>query len=174
MTLEDFMNRIALSLTLSFTFAACATAPAPVEAPKVDPHAADRAAAAELVRNFQRVHFEFDSALITKDSADALAKNVGIMRRHPKLDVEVEGHCDETGSVEYNLALGQRRADSIQKYMVSAGLDGTRVRTISYGEEIPVSFGPEAHAKNRRAEFRVNLKKHPLVGDSIASYWTGR
>lgn len=168
------MNRTLLSLSFTFAFAACASAPAPTPSPKLDPHAGDRAAAAELVRNFQRVHFEFDSALITKDSADALAKNVGIMRRHPKLDVEVEGHCDETGSVEYNLALGQRRADAIQKYMVSAGLDTSRIRTISYGEEIPVSFGPDANSKNRRAEFRVNLKKHPLVGDSIASYWTGR
>lgn len=168
------MNRIVLSLTLSFAFAACARTPAVVETPKVDPYAADRAAAAELVRNFQRVHFEFDSSSITKDSADALAKNVGIMRRHPNLDVEVEGHCDESGSVEYNLALGQRRADAIQKYMVSAGLADTRVRTISYGEEFPMFYGQNADARNRRAEFRVNLKKHPMVGDSVASYWTGR
>lgn len=168
------MNRIALTLTLSFAFAACARAPAPVQSPTLDPYAADRAAAAELVRNFQRVHFEFDSSAITKDSAEALAKNVSIMRRHPNLDVEVEGHCDESGSTEYNLALGQRRADAIQKYMTSAGLADARIRTISYGEEFPMFYGPTADARNRRAEFRVNLKKHPMVGDSVASYWTGR
>lgn len=168
------MNRIALSLTLSLGLAACARTPAAVQTPTIDPYAADRAAAAELVRNFQRVHFEFDSAALTQDSAEALAKNVSIMRRHPNLDVEVEGHCDETGSTEYNLALGQRRADAIQKYMVSAGLGDGRIRTISYGEEFPMFYGPAADARNRRAEFRVNLKKHPLVGDSVASYWTGR
>src|SRR5687767_1519708 len=104
------------------------------------------AAIDEMMRNFQRVHFEFDSAQITPDTRDALAANVEIMNRFPELELEVQGHCDEQGATEYNLALGQRRADAIRKYMVVAGVTPKRVDTISFGEERPLSAGQDEGA----------------------------
>jgi peptidoglycan-associated lipoprotein len=127
---------------------------------------ARQAAMEELAKNFRRVHFEFDSSLITLGTRDALARNVEIMNRFPEVSVEIEGHCDERGSVEYNLALGQRRAEAIHRYMVTAGVDASRVKTISYGEEIPMSV---AHDVNRRAEFRLTVAEHPYVEGTVAN-----
>ena len=123
----------------------------------------------QLKKNFERVYFEFDSALLTKDSRDALADNVQIMNRFPELAVEVEGHCDDRGSIEYNLALGERRAYAIKRYMVTAGLPDDRISTISYGEERPIELaqtGP-AHQMNRRAEFRLTVED-PNVKGTVA------
>lgn len=120
----------------------------------------------ELAKNFERVYFEFDSALLTRDSRDALADNVQIMNRFPEIKVEVEGHCDDRGSSEYNLALGERRAFAIRRYMVTAGLPENRIETISYGEEKPIEIGktPLAHQMNRRAEFRVTVEDPSVKG----------
>jgi len=134
-----------------------------VEKEPRDPDAAYYVARAEAIdamqKNFARVHFEFDSTSITEDSRDALAANVTIMGKFGDLGVEVEGHCDEMGSEEYNLALGQRRADAIRKYMVTAGVASFRVKTISYGEARPFDAAEtaEAFAENRRAEFRITI-----------------
>jgi peptidoglycan-associated lipoprotein len=123
----------------------------------------------QIAKNFERVYFEFDSAILTKDSRDALADNVQIMNRFPELVVEVEGHCDDRGSVEYNLALGERRAFAIKRYMVTAGLPEDRISTISYGEERPLLIGDNgpAHQMNRRAEFRLTVEE-PNVKGSVA------
>ena len=120
--------------------------------------------------NFRRIHFEFDSASITETTRDILSQNVEIMLRHPEIAVEIEGHCDEAGSEEYNLALGQRRADSIRKYVVAEGIPGSRLKTISFGEEMPlVSGGTDGgRALNRRAEFKVVVGRN-VVGDSLTS-----
>jgi peptidoglycan-associated lipoprotein len=120
---------------------------------------ARQAAVEEMMKNFRRVHFEFDSAQITPETRDALAANVDIMRRFDELLLEVEGHCDEQGSTEYNLALGERRANAIRKYMQTAGVDAKRISTISYGEEEPLVAGSDeaAYSQNRRAEFRVRV-----------------
>jgi len=79
------------------------------------------------------------------------------MKKNPGAKVQIEGHCDERGTPEYNLALGQRRADSTKKYLVNLGIDGSRLSTISYGEEKPADPGHNeaAWAKNRRAVFDI-------------------
>ncbi|MCC7382935.1 MAG: OmpA family protein [Deltaproteobacteria bacterium] len=156
------------ALTLS---TACASSKQALREPS-DPsdgdlrRAALHAAAAEMMNNFQRVHFEFDSALITDDTREALAANVQIMRRYPELQLEVEGHCDELGATEYNLALGQRRADAIRKYMVTAGVAPSHVSTISFGEERPLVDGEDAFAENRRAEFQVTFDPFGVAASS--------
>lgn len=126
----------------------------------------------ELHKNFERVNFEYDSSLITPETRDALAANVQIMNRFPEVSVEVEGHCDARGSTEYNLALGERRAHAIRRYMVTAGVDPSRVETISYGEERPLAEGSTgiAYRENRRAEFRLRVNAHPYVQGTVAEH----
>jgi peptidoglycan-associated lipoprotein len=126
-------------------------------------------AMAEMQRNFQRVRFEYDSSLISEDTRDSLAANVEIMRQFGELGLEIEGHCDERGGVEYNLALGDRRAESIRKYMTTAGIAPYRVRTISYGEERPLTSGGDASSLevNRRAEFRITINPRGVAVGTV-------
>ena len=117
-----------------------------------------KAEAMEQVRdNFSRVHFDTDSAALDSQSKSMLAANAQIMRNHPDIRVEVQGHCDERGTTEYNLALGSRRAKAVTDYMVGAGVAKTRIDAKSYGEERPLAAGEGeiAWSQNRRAEFRV-------------------
>ena len=110
-----------------------------------------------MAYNFGRVHFGYDQATLDPASKTALAANVEIMQKFPTITVEVQGHADERGTIDYNIALGQRRADTVRTYMTSMGVDPSRVRIVSYGEEVPVSSGHDeiAWAQNRRAEFRI-------------------
>ena len=98
------------------------------------------------------VHFEFDRYDIRPGDAEILKGNAALLTRYPKMKIQIEGHCDERGTVEYNLALGERRANSTKKYLNSLGLAGDRVSAISYGKERPLDPGhnEEAWAKNRR------------------------
>jgi len=102
------------------------------------------------------IFFEFDQFTLTDEARDTLARNADYMKANPGLKVRIEGHCDERGSDEYNLALGERRASATKNYMVSLGVDGDRLAIISYGEEMPLDPGrsESAWAKNRRAEFK--------------------
>jgi peptidoglycan-associated lipoprotein len=112
---------------------------------------------AEMKANFQRVHFAYDSAYLDATSRDALKANVAIMRSYPNLQVEVQGHADERGTVEYNLGLGERRAFAVRDLMLAEGVAPSRVRTVSFGEERPLANGADdrAWSQNRRAEFRM-------------------
>ena len=112
------------------------------------------AAVQKLAEHFAKVHFEFDSAVLSQGSMDALAANARILQQHPSLAIEVEGHADERGTTDYNLALGQRRAEAVQRYLTTNGVSGRRVKTVSYGEEQPLQRGSSesAWAANRRAE----------------------
>ncbi len=105
----------------------------------------------------ERVHFDFDKSDIRPDAAEVLQRKVTVLREYPGVELRIEGHCDERGSNEYNLALGQRRAEAVRRYLVSYGIDVGRFATISYGEERPVARASdeEAWAQNRRAEFRI-------------------
>lgn len=105
----------------------------------------------------ERVHFDFDKSDIRPDAEEVLQRKVTVLREYPGIQVRVEGHCDERGSNEYNLALGQRRAQAVQRYLMSYGIETSRFSSISYGEERPLDRGQneEAWALNRRAEFRV-------------------
>lgn len=105
----------------------------------------------------QRVHFEFDRSRITDEAAAVLQAKAEVLRKHPNLAVTIEGHCDERGSLEYNQALGQRRAEAAKRYLVNLGLPEGNFRTVSYGEERPVAQGASeaAWAQNRRDEFVI-------------------
>ncbi len=102
-----------------------------------------------------RIHFEFDRARITDESAAILQAKAEILRNFPNVAVTIEGHADERGSLEYNQALGQRRAESAKTYLVNLGLSAGMFRTVSYGEERPIAQGASesAWAENRRDEF---------------------
>ena len=103
------------------------------------------------------VYFEFDQATLSDLSKDTLARNADWLRNNPNVRVQVEGNADERGTPEYNLALGERRAESVKSYLTSLGIDGNRLVTISYGEERPVDPGhnEDAWAKNRRVDFKA-------------------
>ena len=114
-------------------------------------------------RTFPEVYFDYDRHNIRDDQKATLAEHVKKLNDNPEFQVTIEGHCDERGTIEYNLALGQRRADSHQKFLVKAGIDAGRLGTISYGKERPVDPGHEemAWSKNRRAETRVTEPMAP-------------
>ena len=101
------------------------------------------------------VYFGFNDASLTDESRTALNNNAEYLRNHEGVRIQVEGHCDSRGSTEYNLALGERRAMAVRKYLVKLGVNPTRLEIISYGEERPVdpAQNEEAWSQNRRAEF---------------------
>ena len=107
------------------------------------------------INGLSSVNFDYDSANLSTDSRKKLADNAEWIKSNPKATVQIEGHCDSRGSVEYNLALGERRAKAVKAYMVSVGIDSKRMTIISYGEEKPLVNGEseDAYAKNRRANF---------------------
>jgi peptidoglycan-associated lipoprotein len=106
------------------------------------------------------VFFEFDSSEMSSESQAVLAKNAETMKQFPTWIVSIEGHCDERGTAEYNLALGERRALSVRQYLVSLGIAAERLRTVSYGKEFPFDpgHGEQSWARNRRANFVVTAK----------------
>ena len=103
------------------------------------------------------VLFEFDSYDLSGNARDVLKGNADWLRSNPSARIEVEGHCDERGTSEYNLALGARRSQTAKDYLVSLGISPERISTISYGEEIPVCTEPNENCwrQNRRARFVV-------------------
>ncbi len=99
------------------------------------------------------VYFGYDQYTLSQTALNILAKNVETLKSNPQVVVQIEGHADERGTVEYNLALGQKRASVVRNYLIAAGINSSRIFTISYGKERPVDPGhnEEAWAKNRRA-----------------------
>ncbi len=101
------------------------------------------------------IYFDYDKAGLTSEAKKLMAENIDWMKKNGKSTIQVEGHTDERGSVEYNLALGDRRAKAVRKYLVDSGIDGKRLKVISYGKEKPMVTGDteSAYSKNRRANF---------------------
>ena len=101
------------------------------------------------------VHFAYDSAELDGEARDVLAANAEWLKENPRARTEIEGHCDERGTIEYNLALGARRAQTAKDYLVSLGISADRLSTISYGEELPLcrESNESCWARNRRAHF---------------------
>ena len=114
----------------------------------------------ELQDRLEDISFDFDKYNIRPDARMILKRNYKVLQGAPGAEVFVEGHCDERGTVEYNLALGQRRANAARDYLISLGMGGGQVSTVSYGEERPLDprQTEEAWAKNRRCHF-VILKR---------------
>jgi peptidoglycan-associated lipoprotein len=161
------------------SFAACAkktpepeapvaAAPAPTP-PAVDPAKSDAEAAARIAANLRRVHFEFNSDELTQETQSALSENAQILKAHPAISIEVQGHCDDRGTTEYNLSLGQRRAEAVRKYLVRSAVPESQVKTITFGKEKPIAMGAgePVWSQNRRAEFRVLTKVAEEVHGSI-------
>lgn len=112
---------------------------------------------AELHERLGAVYFAYDSYDLSPTSLATLRENAEVLKAYPDFGVAVEGHCDERGTIDYNLALGEKRAASVRDYMVSLGVERERIRIITYGEERPVDTGHSeaSWSKNRRAEFIV-------------------
>jgi len=106
------------------------------------------------------IQFGYDSAELSGEARASLDANVRWLRRNPSVTVLIEGHCDERGTVEYNLALGERRAMAAYNFVVSSGVPSERMKTISYGKEFPVDPGHHeaAWARNRRGHFVITSK----------------
>lgn len=106
------------------------------------------------------IHFDFDKYDIRPGDAEILKENAALLVKFSNTKIQIEGHCDERGTIEYNLALGERRANHAKKYLVSLGIPENRLSTISYGKERPLDPGhnEEAWAKNRRAHFIILSK----------------
>jgi len=162
-----------------FLASGCAKKPAPAPMPPVEsaPVAAETPAATtgmqeeavteapvneaattmrEAAATLQRIFFDFDQYTLTDVARATLAGNAAYLQANPSTRLRIEGHCDERGSDEYNLALGERRAMAAKNYLETLGVAGDRLSIISYGEEMPLDpgHGEEAWAKNRRAEFK--------------------
>ncbi len=107
------------------------------------------------VEGLNTIHFKLDSSTLDDENRKILADNAGWMKAHKTLTIQIEGHCDARGSVEYNLALGERRAKAVKEYLVNLGVDTKHLTIISYGKEKPIATGDndEAWSKNRRANF---------------------
>ncbi len=104
---------------------------------------------------FRDVYFDFDSSIVNGEGRATIQSNAEILRSRPELSVTIEGHCDERGTAEYNMALGNARARAVRALLISYGVDAGRVQTISYGEEVPLDLGHDetAWARNRRTHF---------------------
>jgi peptidoglycan-associated lipoprotein len=172
------MNRsitIAVVITAAALLTACGSKPKP-ETPNrhktAVPATSDKGAAkADTVSSravhddgravdLATIHFEYDSDALTQEARDILASNARYMQRQGKVTVQIEGHCDERGTTEYNIALGERRARVARDYMIRLGVGGDRIDVISYGKERPVARGSseDAWAQNRRGEFVSRAK----------------
>lgn len=103
----------------------------------------------------QQIYFAFDKSDLEQEARDRLQAKAQVLRDYPEIRVRIEGHCDERGTVEYNLALGERRANAAREYLIDLGIDPDRLTTVSYGEERPAVDGHNeaAWAQNRRDEF---------------------
>lgn len=135
-------------------------APPAEPAPEVDPLSGDLASVNEYLRRqglMGDAYFNYDQASLTDQAREQLARNAQFLQKYPQFLVTLEGHCDERGTPEYNLALGERRAYTARDYLTSLGIDQGRLRTMSYGEERPVcgDSAENCWSQNRRA--------HPVV-----------
>ena len=128
-------------------------APAPASAQQVQTTSSFK----QLQSTLEKIYFDFDSADLSESASGTLAKNAAALIKEPLAKITIEGNCDERGSAEYNLALGERRAKVAQQYLTTLGVKPDRLSVISYGKEKPAVQGSDesAWAKNRRDEFVV-------------------
>lgn len=117
----------------------------------------DADAMAATAPALERIYFSFDRYDLSPEAQAILVNNAEYLKANPEANVRIEGYCDERGSDEYNLALGERRALAAKQYLETLGIDGARLSVISYGEEMPLdpSHNEAAYAMNRRAEFKT-------------------
>jgi peptidoglycan-associated lipoprotein len=130
------------------------SAEVPASIPEVSPV---RRAPAGMVNELRTIHFDFDSSQLTDPARQTLDNDSQFLLEHPEVRVQIAGHCDERGTQEYNMSLGQRRADAAREYLVRKGVPPTQMTVISYGEDRPAAVGHDEAAwqQNRRAEFQI-------------------
>ena len=161
--------RIIGLLSALLVLAACSSPPpeAPAAGPPGGPGGAGGIGSTNIVPGSQqdleasagdRVFFAFDRSDISAEAREILTRQADWLRRYPNVSVTIEGHCDERGTREYNLALGERRAQAVKNVLVASGIPASRISTISYGKERPIVVGSneEAWAQNRVAITTVN------------------
>lgn len=107
------------------------------------------------IEGLSSINFDYDKSSLNADARRKIQGNADWMKRNASVKLQIEGHCDARGSIEYNVALGERRANAVKGYMVSLGVPAARLSTISYGKDKPLVMGDDeaAYAKNRRANF---------------------
>ncbi len=130
--------------------------PPPPSPPKEEP-ARQVAQVTPKVSPLQDIFFDFDKSEIRPDAKASLAEDITWLKAHPEAAIAIEGHCDERGTTEYNLGLGERRAKATRDYLVASAIDGKRITTVSYGKERPFVLGHDETAWkwNRRAHFVI-------------------
>ncbi len=140
------------------TQAKAAPAPAPAPAAQQPAPAPVTPPPSDWNISQNNIYFEFDKSTLTPMAQDTLMRHAAWLRENADVTVTIEGHCDERGTNEYNLALGDRRADSAKAFLVDLGIAASRLTTISYGEERPLCMqqNEECWAKNRRGHFVIN------------------
>lgn len=108
----------------------------------------------------QTIYFDYNAFALTGSARATLDSNADLLKSNPNVRIQVEGHCDERGGVQYNLALGEKRAKAVKEYLIAVGVTSDRISTISYGKERPVAFGHEddSWSQNRRGNFVVTSK----------------
>jgi len=129
--------------------------PEPERQIKIEEHTPPTVEALNAAGHLKTVYFDFDKYDLSESTRATLRQNADWLRANPGNSIVIEGHCDERGSIEYNLALGERRANATREFLASLGAGDTNVRIVTYGEERPAVQGTSesAWAKNRRAEF---------------------
>jgi len=142
--------------------------PEPVSEPTVvpaEPIRDDRINSSSLIDLNQNsplkpAYFDLDSSELNSDAQRSLNEDATVLKQYNNWTITIEGHCDERGTAEYNLALGERRAVAARAYLISLGISADRLRTVSYGKEFPFDPGHDesAYAKNRRAHFVITAK----------------
>ena len=166
------MKKILFALALAAIVTGCSSKPTQSEngggvvsettasgtSEKVDASAMDFSAAGSdsgTIQGLQTLHFEYDKSTLTEGEQKKLAGNVEWMKKYPTVKMVIEGHCDQRGSNEYNLSLGERRANAVKQMLVKMGISADRLTTTSFGEEKLIATGDseEDMAKNRRANF---------------------
>ena len=182
--LQTGFSLFVMGIMLSFIAAGCAkkvetaqqsvtppeeqVAPSPSPAPPEEPMKEPQTAVKETEINpsesakpapstLDMIHFDFDKAAIRPDAKAILEKHAKWLQANPKVKIQIEGHCDERGTNEYNLALGERRAQATKRFLTALGIDGRRLATISYGEERPlcIQHDESCYGKNRRSQFDI-------------------
>jgi peptidoglycan-associated lipoprotein len=158
------MRHAAILTIAVLTLAACHKKPpepelvvAPTRTPVQEAPAKPEPVAPQPELALASVYFDFDQAGIRADQAPSLDADLRALQADPRVKVEIQGHCDERGTTEYNLALGERRAHAVKQWLVLRGVGESRIRTVTYGEERPADPGHDeaAWAKNRRADLVV-------------------
>ncbi len=106
------------------------------------------------------IRFPYDSFSLDSSAKDALKNNAEILKDKATMNIQIEGHCDSRGGVQYNIALGEKRANAVKRYLEGMGIQGSRITTISYGKErlLELSETEAAHSKNRRANFVITSR----------------